>query len=287
MESNNVESSTPNNVESSTPNNVESSTPNNVESSISNNVESSISNNIEPEKISESLSSLSLPELLFLIYCEQKPNSLLLPSATVLALLLDLALKQNIKLLDKNTFFRGQRKVIVLANHDLVSDNQVLNLMISRLKAQKHDHSVQQWADHWCGNTWKELVFPAHPTEELRKCVVDQLNKRGLLENAKLTSKGMTVLTEVRDLFRSILLSSEEFVFETYKMTHPYIYMLIICYLCGNEVVTLNFTNEDDVSKATAKMKTLMSTLQNSNIFTEDVKATMRDVKSYLVANPK
>eukprot|EP00027_Filamoeba_sp_ATCC50430_P016059 CAMPEP_0168577994 /NCGR_PEP_ID=MMETSP0413-20121227/21085_1 /TAXON_ID=136452 /ORGANISM="Filamoeba nolandi, Strain NC-AS-23-1" /LENGTH=149 /DNA_ID=CAMNT_0008611789 /DNA_START=58 /DNA_END=507 /DNA_ORIENTATION=- len=76
--------------------------------------------------------------------------------------------------------------------------NPVLELMLDRLKNQKHDHSVQQWADHWIGNTWKELLFPQHPIQTLKATIAKRLEQQGLIGNNQLTDAGSKKIEEFK-----------------------------------------------------------------------------------------
>lgn len=136
---------------------------------------------------------LSLPEYLLLLLLEGKKEGPTFDPFLILSLLVELAYNDIITLKPKMTWLLTEKQVIVLTNPSLVSNNSVLELMIDRLKNQKHDHSVQQWADHWIGNTWKELLFPQHPTETLKLTITERLTKLGLIDkNKKLTNEGAT-----------------------------------------------------------------------------------------------
>jgi len=277
--------------------------------------------------------SLSLPELLTLLFLEKRDvapqiqgyvlrESPLLAPATVLALILDLGLQKFITLKLKSTWIRGDRMVINLADAKGSStQNEALDLMIDRLKNQKHDHSVQQWADHWCGKTFRELLFPTHPTEELRRVVLNKLSTRGIISwktisNGELVgtpspsptasvqpivhleSEGQAVVNQVRKLLVKLLIvetdnsvSPAAFDSTHYldNMNHIDVRLLLLASLCPNDIAELILL---DPQQKTACRKTLDGIIaqlldrgqDSKSILSEDVKTILDDIRNYLMS---
>lgn len=139
---------------------------------------------------------ISLPEYLFLLNLGKSESTF--DPYYILALLLDLANHDIISLKPKTTWLLKEKQVITLTNPSFVSTNPVLELMLDRLKNQKHDHSVQQWADHWIGNTWKELLFPQHPIQTLKATITKRLEEQELIKNNQLTEAGSKQIEEFK-----------------------------------------------------------------------------------------
>jgi hypothetical protein len=95
---------------------------------------------------------------------------------------------------------------------------------------------VQQWADHWCGNTWSELLLPRHPTDELKRTIVSRLVTLGVLQgNEGSLSTGPlweTVQNAKQALFN--ILSSETI---DEVDTELLFRVAILGQLCGNQIL--------------------------------------------------
>jgi len=250
---------------------------------------------------------LSLPELLFLVSLE-KAGSILTEgvdlyalskntafrSNAALSLILDIALQNMIQLKMKSSFLRGERQVIVLTDPEPTTDSKVVELMITKLKNQKHDHSVQQWADHWCGNTWSELVFPQHPTLELLKQVaqsldlLDLVNRHGQEMEWKLCEKGLRTRDAIRETLQ--LWSKKETLTRSHEMNSFEIRTLLLCGLFAPEEAVnlmLSDSSTEDKVKNSALLQQLDKTLHSflsSKVLSDDVKSIIQDIQLYQTA---
>lgn len=252
-----------------------------------------------------------------------RDNPLLAP-ATVLALILDLGLQKLITLKLKSTWIRGERMVINLADaRGTSTQNEVLDLMIDRLKNQKHDHSVQQWADHWCGKTFRELLFPTHPTEELRRVVLNKLSTRGMISwktisNGELVPytpsssptgsvqpiihleiEGQAVVNQVRQLLTNLLKvesdnndapAAFDATHYTENTNHIDLRLLLMASLCPADIVEMI---QPDPQQKPACRKTLDGIIaqligdvgqDSKSIVSEDVKTILHDIRNYLIS---
>jgi len=168
------------------------------------------------------LDDLSLPELLYVLLLDENnklPAYHQLSPCTVISLLLELSLQNTIQLKQKVVWFGlRERRVILLNEKKVATDNSVLQLMISRLEMQKHEHNVQQWTDHWCGKTWAELVLPKHPTEVLRNTITERLIEKNSDETKKKAIEQLEIFLNSKD---------EEIQVEHLRMA-------LLCLLCGS-----------------------------------------------------
>jgi len=195
----------------------------------------------------------------------------------VIALILDLAQKKIISLQTKQSAipFLPEKQVIIVKN-GTATNNTILDLMLSRLAQQKHEHSVQQWATHWCGKTWSELLLPRHPSEELRRCILERLVSLDVLRAEKsvlvVGSSWESAKTAIKEALSQAVSTNVE-PSETISEFH--LRIILLCRICGKEILqSCSMQNTSDIQK---KMEQ-----QSSNLMTNELQTILDQGKTYL-----
>jgi len=254
---------------------------------------------------SVALTSFSLPELLFVLISKEKsdgarstlelPDSPLVGAASVLTLLLDLGAAKFISIRLQKNFILPDKQIIVLPDPAAKDGNEVLDLMLDGLRKQKHDHSIEQWADHWCGNTWKELLFPERPTIVLRQQIIQRLVNQGILVQSgekeastfSLSESGAHLKEELQRRISEAISASDASAFTGKQMTDPSFRPLLIGYFYPVELVRFcdPAASKEDLKTAVNKLHDLLADLIGTDdpagVLSEDMKTMIPEAMDY------